>query len=279
MSINCIELFAGAGGLMKGLELAGVKTILANEIHPDPCKTLCENFPKVPILQKDIKTLSGKDLLNHSNLKSISEIDLISGGPPCQGYSTAGLKDVADPRNTLIGDFIRIINEIKPRFFLLENVPGLIGLHKGQLFQNVLQELHDTGYCFHYEILYVADFGVPQMRKRLIIAGSRDGSPPPFPKPTHSDESSNNNLKPYLTCGEAIEDLPTINQGEEVTMYDRLPLTEFQLLMRKDSTQVFNHKASRHKPETMKYYALIPPGGTYLDIPKHLRKRKEGIQR
>jgi DNA (cytosine-5)-methyltransferase 1 len=279
--MNCIELFAGAGGLMKGLEWAGFQTLLANEIHPDPCKTLQYNFPNVPIIQENIKNLSGLDLLDKANinLSQIKEIDLIAGGPPCQGFSTAGLKDYDDPRNTLIGDFIRIVQDLRPRFFLMENVVGLKTLHQGRLFSRILEQFHQTGYQFNYGVFCVADFGVPQMRKRLVIVGSRDSNTPPFPTPTHAKSGGLLIMKPYIYCGEAIGDIPLINQGEEATKYDKEPITNFQNLMRENSTKLWNHQASKHKPETIEYYALVPPGGTWLDIPPHLRKRKEGIQR
>jgi DNA (cytosine-5)-methyltransferase 1 len=285
---SCVELFTGAGGLMLGLEMAGFHTILANDVHPDPCKTIMRNFPKTPIINQSIINLSGQDLLHHANLKDFvsEEIDLIAGGPPCQGFSNAGMKNPKDPRNTLIGQFIRIVDELKPRFFLMENVTGLKTMYEGKLFERVLNEFENINYQFHWKILHAADYGVPQMRKRLFILGSRDGPPPPFPKPTHFKPSpqqthfsfGEKNL-PYVFCGEALADLPLINQGEIINTYDKEPITEFQKVMRKGTRKLFNQQASRHRQITMDYYALVPPGGTWLDIPKNLRKKKQGIQR
>lgn len=282
-TLRAIELFAGAGGLMLGLEAAGFRTVVANEIHQDPCKTLRRNFPEVPVLTGSIRDLSSSQLLEaagYGPAGSRAEIDLIAGGPPCQGFSTAGLKDPADPRNTLIGDFVRVIEGVQPRYFLLENVTGLRTLHGGRLFDNVLDELDRLGYRFHHRVLHAADYGVPQMRKRLFIVGARDGDPPGFPEPTHRDPAgTDDELPAYVTCGEALGDVPAIDQGEICFEYEAPPSSPYQRRMRAGSDKVLNHQASRHREETMAYYGLVPAGGTWLDIPVGQRKRKQGMQR
>lgn len=284
MKLNCIELFAGAGGLALGLEWAGLKTLLANEVHADPCKTLARNFPELPIICGSIKDYSAKQLLSEAGVSKRTEINVIAGGPPCQGFSNAGLKDPNDPRNTLIGDFIRIVAEVKPDFFIMENVVGLTTLHEGKLFERTLERLDSLGYSFHWKILFAADYGVPQMRKRLIVLGSRSGAPPPFPEPTHSDNRKSqldllSTLDPYVSCGDALGDIPNILPGEITRKYLVAPATPFQKQMRKGSRVLFNHEASKHKKETMEYYSLVPPGGTWLDIPAEKRKKKQGMQR
>lgn len=283
--LTCIELFAGAGGLMLGLEMAGFKTVVATEVHPDPCKTLERNFPNVPVVCADIKTLRGSDLLASAGLGRGAEIDLIAGGPPCQGFSNAGLKDPDDPRNTLIGDFIRIVEELRPRFFLMENVVGLKSLHGGALFRKTLERFNQSGYQLNWQIVFAADYGVPQMRKRLLILGSRDHESPGFPEPTHQspsvqkDDLFQKGRSVYVTVGDALGDLPAIDQGTICTEYEREPDSEYQRLMRRGASRVFNHQASKHRQITMDYYALVPPGGTWLDIPAELRKKKQGMQR
>lgn len=282
---TCIELFAGSGGLMLGLEKAGFKTLLANEIHPHPCMTLRHNFPNTPIIEGSIKNYTGVSLLEAAGYskKLVGKITLIAGGPPCQGFSNAGLKNKSDPRNTLIGDFIRIVRDLQPEYFLLENVTGLLNLHDGELFENVLKELRDSGYNFSYKTLYAADFGVPQMRKRLIVLGSRDRDPPPHPEPTHRNPNSldlfSAFLPDYISCGDALEDLPMIHSGETETKYLKKPKTPYQKLMRAGATKIYNHEASKHREETAAYYALVPPGGNAMQIPVHLRKKKQGMQR
>lgn len=271
---------------MLGLEMAGFHTLLASEVHKDPCKTLSANFPNTPIVNGDVRDLTISDIKTLLGNKKSLNVDLLAGGPPCQGFSTAGLKDPDDPRNTLVGEFIRLVREIKPRAFIMENVPGLVSLHGGKLFNRILEEFDSTGYNIKYKVMKVADYGVPQMRRRLVVFGVKSGHVPDFPIATHGDLSTNNqgnlfdiDVLPYVTCGDALSDLPMIAQGEIATEYRKQPKSDYQKRMREGSTQIFNHEASRHKPETMAYYALIPRNGTALDIPIHLRKKKEGIQR
>jgi len=279
-----VELFAGAGGMMLGLENAGFRTLLANEIHAHPCMTLRRNFPGVPVVEGSIRNLSAEALFSQAGFDRIPPVDLIAGGPPCQGFSTAGMKDANDPRNTLVGDYIRIVREIRPRGFLLENVTGLLSMRNGKLWNNVANELADLGYKFHFEVLHAADFGVPQMRKRLIVLGAREESPPPHPSPTHRRlESVQSTLfgatLPYVTVGEALGDLPLIMAGEAATEYDREPVTDFQCRMRAGAEALLNHEATKHRPATITYMSHFPPGGTTLDIPPEVRTGKQGVQR
>lgn len=272
--------------MMLGLESAGFRTLVANELHPHPCMTMRRNFPGVPIVEGSVRELDGKSLLDAAGVRGgRTRVDLVAGGPPCQGFSTAGLKDKADPRNTLVGDFVRIVNDLRPRFFLMENVTGLLTMHGGRLFENALNQFDEIGYKFHYQVLFAADFGVPQMRRRLVVLGALDDVLPAFPEPTHSNPA-NPQLSllsvqnaPYVSCGDALGDLPPIAQGESTSTYESVPTTAYQRRMRVGSTVLYNHEASKHRPETAAYYGLIPPGGTALDIPIELRGRKQGIQR
>jgi DNA (cytosine-5)-methyltransferase 1 len=236
------------------------------------------------VVTGSIRDLTTADLFEAAGLNGTRpDVDLVAGGPPCQGFSTAGLKDPVDPRNTLIGDFVRIVEEVQPRFFMLENVTGLRSLHDGRLFENVLTELNRLGYTFHHRVLHAADFGVPQMRQRLFVLGARDEAPPEFPQPTHRPPGDvsllTEDLPTYVTCGDALGDIPVVEPGEICVQYWGAPHTPYQERMREGCDRLYNHQASRHKPETMAYYALVPPGGTWLDIPVKLRKKKQGMQR
>ena len=286
--LRCVELFAGAGGMMLGLEAAGFCTVVANEVHAHPCLTIRRNFPGTPVVNGSIRDLTGRDLLDAAGFPQSAEVDLVAGGPPCQGFSTAGMKDPADPRNTLIGDFVRVVAELRPRYFLMENVMGLVALHDGELFRKVQEQLSTLKYGFHFRVMAVADYGVPQMRRRLIVLGARDGEPPPFPEPTHRSLRAAAKDNPlfglsgfaaYTTCGEAMADLPAIGPGETALSYDRPAASKFQRAMREGGGRLYNHEASKHKSETMAYYSLVPPGGTWLDIPPEKRKLKQGMQR
>jgi DNA (cytosine-5)-methyltransferase 1 len=280
-----VELFAGAGGMMLGLENAGFRTLVANEVHAHPCMTMRANFPHVPVVEASIRELTAEDMFRRAGYDRVPEVDLVAGGPPCQGFSTAGMKDPNDPRNTLIGDFIRMVQEIRPRGFLLENVTGLLTMRDGQLWENVATELDSLGYKFRFAVLHAADFGVPQMRNRLIVLGAREETPALHPSATHHSSKTrqdvlfDGDLKPMTTCGDALGDLPDVQPGMTVTDYDTEPATEYQVAMRRDSEVLHNHQASRHRQETMDYYGLVPAGGTALDIPKELRNGKQGVQR
>ncbi|MCA9288733.1 MAG: DNA cytosine methyltransferase, partial [Phycisphaerales bacterium] len=159
--------------------------------------------------------------------------------------------------------------------------PVLQSLHSGRLFQNVLSEISELGYRFTFKVLFAADYGVPQMRKRLIVIGARGGTSPSHPLPTHGANDSGlfDALKPFTTCGDAIGDLPVITQGQKTTIYTDPPATDFQRRMRAGATRLFNHEASKHRERTMNYMGLVPPGGTCLDIPPELRNGKQGVQR
>ncbi len=282
-----IDLFAGSGGLMLGLAMAGFHSVIANEIHKDPCKTIRRNFPNVTVVEGSITDFTGEELIKAAGYtrEQLGDIDLIAGGPPCQGFSTAGLKNPADVRNNLVGEFVRIVIELRPKYFLMENVSGLKTMYGGKLFDQLLDRFTESGYKFHYKIVKASDYGVPQHRKRLVILGARDGEAPEFPEPTHGDTLkqtglfTNPNLKPYVTIADALGDLPIINQGEICTQYQEEPKTEYQKYLRTGSSQIYNHEASKHRQTTMDYYALVPSGGTALHIPIELRKKKQGIQR
>lgn len=279
-----IELFAGAGGMMLGLEQAGFATLVANEIHAHPCMTLRRNFPGVPVVEGSIRDLAAEQLLAAAGISTRHEVDLIAGGPPCQGFSTAGMKDPNDPRNTLIGDYIRMVREIRPRFFLLENVTGLLSMRGGRLWENVANELDGLGYKFQQAVLHAADFGVPQMRKRLIVLGAREDVPPPHPDPTHASSAAIGGtlfgpVAPYVTCGEALGDLPLVGAGETASAYDREPVTPYQRAMREGATALHNHEATKHRAATVEYMAQFPPGGNAMNIPESYRTGKQGVQR
>ena len=282
---NCIELFTGAGGMMLGIEQAGFNSLFANEIHSDPVKTLKRNFPAIPIIEGEIQNFSASKLFELAgiNKKMMNHVDLIAGGLPCQGFSTAGLKDKTDPRNNLIGEYLRIVKEIQPRYFILENVTGLKTLHNGKLHENILFEIDKTGYQFKDKVLYAPDYGVPQMRKRLIIIGSKNGKVPTHPEPSFSSDNKNlfnQNLPKYVTVSDAINDLPQIQQGESGVHYKSKPKSGYQQLMRKNyNGLITNHIAGKHRLKTMEYFSLIPPGGNVMDIPEELRKKKQGVQR
>lgn len=168
-----IDLFCGAGGLSLGAHFAGFETALAVDIDENLTSSFNDNFPGVEVLKKDLSRVTGDSLLNDAGLKA-RDIAGIIGGPPCQGFSLMGRRDVADPRNALVGHFFRLVREIKPRFFLMENVPGiLLGKMKKDL-DNLIDDL--KGYDVLGPIpVNASDFGAATKRERVIVVGILKG--------------------------------------------------------------------------------------------------------
>ncbi len=202
--LNAVSLFSGAGGMDIGFE-KHFNLISAVEIDKDSCQTLRKNFGKLKVIEEDITKVSFADLAQDS------EIDLIFGGPPCQSFSAAGKqKGLLDPRGTMIGEFMRMVEEGQPKMFVLENVPGMLGIQRGGVVSTVKQKFHELGYLTEHFVLTAADYGAPQMRRRLFFIGRKffmtdSLDPPPI---THSAAPTLFEVKPYVSVMDAIGDLP-----------------------------------------------------------------------
>ncbi len=189
--LKAIDLFAGAGGMALGLQQAGIDVVGAVEIDKWCVDTLEANkakaFPKMKIIQTDITELSGECLLKKVGLVK-GQLDVLTGGPPCQGFSTASsTRSTKDPRSKLMWEFIRMVKEIQPRFFVIENVRGLMSFK--DFFQLLLKSLEKCGYVVRFNLLDCAGYGVPQRRQRVLIDGARKDLNiiPSYPTPTHFD--------------------------------------------------------------------------------------------
>lgn len=224
--MNAIDLFAGAGGLSVALRESGFNIVLANEINPTFAGTHKLNFPEVPILVKDINLITKDEIQRELNGR---EVDLIAGGPPCQGFSVFGnrrfvnTKDYnphKDPRNFLVYQFTRLVDEIRPKFFFMENVKGFTNLDKGRFVEEVKKAFQKIGYDqVWWEIIHATDYGVPQERQRMFMIGNRIGVDFQKPEPTHHPIGSGN-LPEYTTVGDAIMDLV----GKENMIENHIPL-------------------------------------------------------
>lgn len=178
-----ISTFSGCGGSSLGYKLAGFKELLAIDYNKNAAKTFKLNFPEVPFLLKDIKQVTNKEIFNITNLK-VGELDILDGSPPCQGFSIAGKRDVNDNRNTLFLEYVRLIKELKPKIFIMENVAGMLIGSMKQLFLEILTTLKSLDYNVKVKLLNAANYGVPQSRRRLFFIGVRKdlGFEPIFPK-------------------------------------------------------------------------------------------------
>ncbi len=189
--LKAIDLFAGAGGMALGLQMAGLDVVVAVEIDNYCIQTLEANkktsFPKMEIIQEDITKLSGESLLKRAGLVK-GQLDVLSGGPPCQGFSTASsTRSAKDPRSKLMWQFVRMVREVQPRYFVIENVRGLLSFK--DFFRLLLKSLEKCGYVVRFNLLDCAGYGVPQRRLRVLIEGARNDLNiiPGYPAPTHFD--------------------------------------------------------------------------------------------
>jgi DNA (cytosine-5)-methyltransferase 1 len=184
---KCIDLFSGAGGMSLGFLMAGGNLAGAVDIDPDSISTYRTLFPMAETFIGDIKRWTPSDKLKN--------IDVIIGGPPCQGFSLArGLRFVDDPRNHLFKEFVRIVNHYKPRWFVMENVQGITNIGKGAILQQVLEDFATIGYHVDYKVINMAQYGVPQLRKRAIFVGNNIKEVFHWPKITHTKPDKNGNL-------------------------------------------------------------------------------------
>ena len=221
---NCIDLFCGAGGFSLGLSKNNIDIVLANEIEKDFAKTFELNHPKTKMLNEDIRNIDFKKELKKIGYKSI---DILCGGPPCQGFSTVGSKNKKDKRNSLFWEFLRAVNETNPKVVIFENVAGFKSLYNGQAYETLIRELENIGYNVSSDILNSADYGLPQLRKRTIVVGILKEYSFEFPL---NIKSKNKNLfeDKYLTIMSAISDLPKLCVGEEKKEYSCSPKNDYQ---------------------------------------------------
>ena len=168
--MNVIDLFCGCGGFSKGFEQAGFNVRLGIDIWRDAVTTYKENFPNAATIVGDISGLTGEDLLSAAGITA-DEVDVIIGGPPCQGFSLSGKRMLDDPRNILYKSFLRMVDTIKPKAFVMENVPGLIRLFEGKVKEQVIEDFTNIGYHVEMQLLTACDYGVPQARKRVFFVG------------------------------------------------------------------------------------------------------------
>lgn len=256
-----IDLFAGCGGLSKGFMDAGFEIIVGVDNDEAALTTFRLNHPGAVGMNADLSKQETFDEIR--KIAGEREIDVVIAGPPCQGFSLTGPRDFDDERNKLYLAVIEIVRQYNPKAFIIENVPGMATLYKGQIKEEILRRFRKMGYNIDCKVLTAADYGVPQMRKRLIFMGIRkDIGAPTFPEPTFTPDR-------YRTCRDALSDLPAREEelGSEKDSYTKPPETEYQKLMRGDCDVLYNHVATAHKQFVKDTIALVPEGGNYKDLP------------
>lgn len=293
----CIDLFSGAGGLSCGLNMAGFKPVFANELIKEHAETYKLNHQHTDVFVGDIRELSETFLRKSLKLEK-GELDLLAGGPPCQGFSiNAPVRAMSDMRNHLFKDFLRMVKEFLPKAVLIENVPGIVSLEKGVVVRDIYKSLQSLGYTVSHKILFAGHYGVPQTRFRTIFIGLRDGGEINFPSPTHNATAvanfagskdlciqimplfANSLLKPITVC-DAIYDLPRINRAGcllDPIAYESEVLCEYQAEMRLNSNLIYNHHCNSLGKINLERASYIPKGGNWTHIPYELLPK--GMQR
>ena len=271
--MNIIDLFAGCGGLTTGFEMAGFNSVLAVEMDNGAAETYKFNHPNTNVLIEDITKIN-----EISQYLNEEEIVGVVGGPSCQSYSLSGKRDPNDPRSSLFMDYLRIVREIKPKFFVMENVQGLLSAKTKsgeKVIDLVLSEMDKSGYNVNYELLNAAEFGVPQARKRVIFVGIRKDlefrKDEVLPKGWLFGEDQ-------ITVEQALMDLPQIKacEGEEEQEYSSEPQNDYQKYCRNGSNKVHNHIAMRHTKRLVERFEQIKFGQSVGDVSEEYAQRKRG---
>lgn len=268
MVLRSISLFSGAMGLDLGLEKAGILPAICVELNASACRTIRRNRPEVTLLEGDLTQMSTEKILEAAGLQA-GEVFIVVGGPPCQSFSTAGKRlAFEDPRGRLIPEFMRVVRESRPRYFIMENVRGLLSAslkHRplnqrgsdfpplspeeqpGSVKNLILSDFKAMGYTVNFKLINAANYGVPQSRERVVLIGNRDGHLVPFPEETHQKNTHPSNKLPWVTLKEALTDLP-----------DTLPLYQ------------------KYSEKRLKYLRLVPSGGNWRSLPKELQEEAMG---
>lgn len=262
MSHKVLDLFCGCGGLSHGFIEADYEVVAGIDHWQDALDTFAFNHTQSKAIKADLFDISPEQIAQQLETK---DIDVIIGGPPCQGFSIAGKRLIDDERNQLYKSFVEFVSYFKPKAFIMENVPNIISMGKGAVKDEIIEDFTKLGYTVTYKILLASEYGVPQNRRRAFFVGLKNGQTFDFPVPT---------TQHLVTCEQAISDLPdeTIDDGEN---YPVEAQSDYQRLMRMNSTVLNNHQATIHTPRTVEIIAQVPDGGNYKDLPEHLRETRK----
>ena len=249
MKPTVIDLFAGVGGLSLGFEMAGFEVALANEYDPSIAEAYKKNRPGTKMIVEDITKLPVEETFGPYEGK----VTVVIGGPPCQGFSQKGMrKSINDPRNFLFRYYFEVVENVKPEYFVIENVPNLLTTENGYFKDEIVELFSGIGYAVSCGVLCAADFGVPQDRHRTCIMGKLGADEPiELPKPNGT----------HTTIWDAISDLSYLESGEgaEEQGYRNEPQSDYQKLLRDGSSELCNHIATRHSKVTLERLRMIAP--------------------
>ena len=261
-----LDLFAGCGGLALGFHSnKNFKINLANDIWEPAKDTYTFNFPKVPFILDDIKNLTKEKINNYFP----DGVDVIIGGPPCQGFSMCGARNIDDARNTLFYEYARIVGELKPYLFIMENVKGILSMknpENNMVIDEVKKEFSQKGYNVDFQILNSKYFGVPQARERVIIVGTRKDLNLNFEYP-------NQNSKTFKTVNDALIGLPNKSSIDGTLSLEKSNdyIKSINKLYNKKDSKIYNHEIPTHNEDIVYRMNFVPQGGNWQDIPEEYR--------
>jgi DNA (cytosine-5)-methyltransferase 1 len=262
MKLRVIDLFSGVGGLSLGFRMVGAEISLANEIDKEIAESYSINHPETRMINEDITKLDIEDVFKEYKDK----VEVVIGGPPCQGFSQKGQrKSINDDRNFLFRYFYNIVKVLKPKYFVMENVPNLLTTENGYFKKEIVALFEEVGYSLNADVLTASDYGVPQNRKRAFILGKLGEKKLELPSPLNINNS----------IWDAISDLSYLEsgEGEFKQKYKVEPQSEYQKLLRADSEYLYNHIATNHSEIALARLKLIPPNKGREVLPEeHLTK-------
>jgi len=259
--LTAIDLFSGCGGFSYGFQQAGFHVLLGVDNTAIALKTFAKNHDNSKTLNLDLH----KDEAIDEIVKSTGgkKIDVIIGGPPCQGFSLTGKRNENDERNTLFNAMFRLAKKVNPKAIIIENVPGLLKLYNGKAKDEIIKLCKEYGYTCNPQLLFAPDYGVPQIRKRVFFVALRNDLGT-FEFPDKILDKDN-----YIGCKAAIDDLPDLefDLGGQELKYNKKPLTNYQKMMRNGSKAIFNHVGTKHTDHVIDVISQVPEGGNHKDLP------------
>ena len=263
---NVIDLFSGVGGLSYGfLNLPDFNIVAANEIEKDIYIAYKLNHKNVKMLNVDINDLT--EVYLNEAIGGMN-IDVVVGGPPCQSYSTLGKRKM-DDRANLFMQYKRVLQIIKPRAFVFENVVGILSIDKGRLFQDIQAEFEELGYILKHKVLNAVNYGVPQHRERVFLVGFRNENNFIYPDETHGD-----GLLPFVTLKDALGDLPVLKSNEQNNSYAFEPSNNFLNFVRKDGTTILTeHSSPKNGEHLIRIMEMLKDGQNKFDLPIEIRPK------
>ncbi len=278
---TAISLFTGCGGCSLGVKQAGIKVLAATDLDTNCAATYQRNFPEVPFLRKDIRKITAVNLLNFAGTSG-KDVDIVVGGPPCQGFTSAGSKNWDDPRNSLVKSFVEFVTTTKPTWFVMENVEGFLTSKHGFYLAEVVHQFVRAGYWVKVEKVNMAYYGIPQYRKRVFTVGNLEGVQFQFPQPTHLPkkplprfplpmnvkEKSFDNFSPLVSVEDAIGNLPA--QAEREPIETPEPTTEFQKYLHRSSL-LYHHITKKLTRGVYKRIQVLQPEQRMKDLPESLQ--------